>query len=177
MDKKTLRKLIQEKKSGMSPQQILGASLRLAELLLQHPLYQQAETIYGYLPINQEVRTEGILLRAMNDGKRIALPKIAGDEMRFFYMDDLAYAKKGYAGILEPPADARLAEETAALVLVPGLAFDKTGNRVGYGKGFYDRFFAKEPKHPKLAVCYDFQIVDRLEADEFDVPVDAVLWA
>jgi len=60
---------------------------------------------------------------------------------------------------------------------MPGLAFDRAGRRIGYGGGFYDRFLAEEPDHPTLALCYGFQMFDRIETEEFDIPVDQVLWA
>ena len=60
---------------------------------------------------------------------------------------------------------------------MPGLAFDPEGHRVGYGGGFYDKFLAQEPHHPTVALCYDFQMMPHLETEEYDVPVDLVLWA
>jgi len=85
--------------------------------------------------------------------------------------------EKGYANIPEPIADGPVANDKTALVLMPGLAFDHQGHRIGYGGGFYDRFLEKEPKHPTIALCFDFQMVDELETEEFDIPVDIVLWA
>jgi len=60
---------------------------------------------------------------------------------------------------------------------MPGMAFDRDGRRIGYGGGYYDKFLAAEPNHPAIALCYDFQVVDRLPTEEFDIPVDLVLWA
>ena len=97
--------------------------------------------------------------------------------MRFIYLTDLNQVEKGYAGIPEPMEDAPVAEDKTALVLMPGLAFDPQGHRIGYGGGFYDRFLAKEPNHPTVALCYEFQMLEKLETEEFDVPVDLVLWA
>ena len=85
MDKSTLRKQIREKKRAMTEEQIVSASLRLGELFCGSVLYQQARTIYGYLPYNQEVRTGPMLERALRDGKRVAVPKVYGDEMKFIY--------------------------------------------------------------------------------------------
>ena len=84
---------------------------------------------------------------------------------------------KGYAGIPEPVADGPVAQDSAALVLMPGLAFDEKGNRMGYGGGFYDKFLASEPGHPTVALCYDFQMVARIPTQAHDIPVDLVLWA
>ena len=117
------------------------------------------------------------LERAIRDGKRVAVPKCYGDEMRFIWMEDLSRVEKGYAGIPEPIEDGPVADDKTALVLMPGLAFDPQGRRIGYGGGFYDRFLADEPEHPTLALCYDFQMLPELETEEFDIPVDCVLWA
>ena len=136
MDKQALRCQIREKKRAMTEEQILSASQRLGTLFAQSPLYRQAKTIYGYLPYNQEVRTVPMLQRALQEGKRVAVPKVYGDEMRFIYLEDLSAVEKGYAGIPEPVADGPVADDPTALVLMPGLAFDHEGHRIGYGGGF-----------------------------------------
>lgn len=177
MDKSVLRKEIREKKRAMTSEQIEAASSRLMELFLASSAYQQAKSIYGYLPYNQEVRTVPILERALRDGKRVAVPKVYGDEMKFIWMDDLSAVSDGYAGIPEPMADGPVADDPRALVLMPGLAFDPMGHRIGYGGGFYDKFLATEPDHPTLALCYAFQMKDKLETEAFDKNVDCVLWA
>ena len=177
MNKQELRKAIREKKRAMSPEEIEGKSRVLTEKFLRSEAYRAAKTVYGYLPYNQEVRTVALLEQALRDGKRVAVPKCYGDEMRFIWMEDLSKVEKGYAGIPEPVEDGPVADDNTALVLMPGLAFDPQGHRIGYGGGFYDRFLADEPDHPTLALCYDFQMLDHLETEEFDIPVDAVLWA
>ncbi len=178
MHKQEARAFVRAKKRAMTEAQIVSASRRLGEKFREHPLYQAAEAIYGYLPYNQEVRTVEILEQAIRDGKRVAVPKVYGDDMKFLYIDDFSkQVGPGYAGIPEPLFDEPVARDETALVLMPGLAFDPEGRRIGYGGGFYDRFLAAEPDHPTLALCYGFQMVDRLETEEFDIPVDAVLWA
>ena len=177
MDKQTLRAEIRAKKRAMTPAQIEAASGRLAELLFAHPAYQAAKSLYGYLSYNQEVRTVPMLEQALRDGKKVAVPKCYGDEMKFIYLDDLTKVAKGYAGIPEPIADEPVAHDETALVLMPGLAFDPQGHRIGYGGGFYDKFLSREPNHPTLALCYDFQMLPHLDTEEHDIPVDTVLWA
>ena len=177
MNKQELRRTIREQKRAMTAEDIEGRSARLAELFFQSEAYQNAKTIYGYLPYNQEVRTVPMLEQAIRDGKRVAVPKCYGDEMKFIFMDDLSKVEKGYAGIPEPIDDGPVADDPTALVLMPGLAFDPQGHRIGYGGGFYDKFLAQEPDHPTLALCYDFQMLPHLETEEFDIPVDCVLWA
>lgn len=177
MDKKTLRAAIRAQKAALSEQQIVRASERLAAQLYAHPAYQKASSIYGYLAFNEEVRTVPMLRQAQRDGKRVAVPKVFGEEMRFLWLDDLSAVAPGYYGVPEPVADDPEADDETALILMPGLAFDPEGHRCGYGGGFYDRFLAAHPTHPTLAMCYDFQLFARLEVERFDVPVQFVLSA
>ena len=178
MNKKEIRAQIRAQKRAMTEAQIVSASARLGAQFRACKLYQNAKTIYGYLPYNQEVRTVPMLEQAIRDGKRVAVPKCYGSDMKFIYIDDFTgQVAPGYANIPEPIADGPVAEDKTALVLMPGMAFDREGHRIGYGGGFYDRFLAEEPDHPTLALCYGFQMVERLETEEFDIPVDMVLWA
>ena len=176
MNKTELRRMIREKKRAMTPAEIDEKSARLGELFRESEAYRNAKSIYGYLPYNQEVRTTPMLRQAQLDGKREAVPKCYGEEMRFIWLDDLSRVEKGYANIPEPIDDGPIADDPTALVLMPGLAFDPQGHRIGYGGGFYDKFLARE-MHPTLALCYDFQMLDHLETEQFDIPVDTVLWA
>lgn len=177
MNKQELRTQVRARKRIMTGEAIREKSEKLTQLLLDTAVYRSARSIYGYLPYNQEVRTVPLLEQALRDGKRVAVPKCYGDEMRFLWLDDLAAVEKGYSGIPEPVADGPVADDDTALVLMPGLAFDREGHRIGYGGGFYDKFLAREGNHPTVALCYDFQVFDHLETDEFDIPADLVLWA
>ena len=177
MDKKELRRTIREQKRAMTEDEIVRRSDELGKLFAASQAYRDARTIYGYLPYNQEVRTVPMLEQALRDGKQVAVPKCYGDEMKFILMTDLSQVEKGYAGIPEPIADGPEAEDETALVLMPGLAFDPQGHRIGYGGGFYDKVLSREPGHPTLALCYEFQMLPHLDTEEHDIPVDTVLWA
>ena len=176
-EKKALRAQIRVQKRAMTIEEIEERSAKLVEKFLASDAYKNAKTVYGYLPYNQEVRTVPMLEQALRDGKRVAVPKCYGEEMKFIYMDDLSQVAPGYANIPEPIEDGPIADDPTALVLMPGMAFDPQGHRIGYGGGFYDKFLAAEPNHPTLALCYDFQMMPHLETEEFDIPVDLVLWA
>ncbi len=176
MDKATLRRELREKRRALSAEEIETASTALAERLFAHPLYRAAKTVYVYLSANHEVRTDGIAARARQDGKRVAAPKVCGNELRFFFIEEDALLLPGSFGILEP-VDGAEADDPTALVLLPGLAFDRLGCRLGYGGGYYDRFLAREPMHPTVALCYGFQLLDRLPTEPHDIPADAVLAA
>ena len=177
MNKQQLRQAIRQRKRAMTQEEIEDRCRSLCEKLLNSDNYRRCTCLYGYLPDNQEVRTWPILHQALADGKQVAVPKVYGDEMKFIYLTDLTQVAAGYAGIPEPIADDPVAEQQDALVLMPGLAFDPQGHRIGYGGGFYDKFLSREPKHPTVALCYEFQMVDHLETEQFDIPVDTVIWA
>ena len=177
MDKLQLRRSIRERKRAMTEEEIVSRSEKLCERFLASEAYKNAKTIYGYLPYNQEVRTVPMLQQALKDGKKVAVPKCYGDQMEFIYLDDLTQVEKGYAGIPEPIADEPIARDKTALVLMPGLAFDAEGHRIGYGGGFYDKYLSAEPGHPTLALCYEFQMLPHLETEAHDIPVDYVIWA
>ena len=177
MDKKELRSMIRQRKRAMTETEILEKSRLLMELFCASDAYRDADAIYGYLPYNQEVRTTPMLQKALDDGKRVAVPKIFGDEMKFIWLEDLDRVAPGYSKIPEPLEDGPIADDPTALVLMPGMAFDPQGHRIGYGGGFYDRFLEQEPEHPTLALCYDFQMLPHLDTEEHDIPVDTVIWA
>lgn len=177
MDKKEIRSIVKAQKKAMTENQINAASEKLGVLLRQSEPYRQAKTIYFYLPYNQEVRTVPMIEAAFADGKAVAVPKCYGEEMRFITIESLDGIAPGYCNIPEPVFDEPVAQDTTALVLMPGLAFDPQGHRIGYGGGFYDKFLEAEPNHPTVALCYDFQMFDHLEVDSHDIPVNLVLSA
>ena len=177
MDKKALRAEIRAKKRALTEEQIVRYSEELAQKLFAHPFYQAAKSIYGYMSYNQEVRTMPILRQAQTDGKRVDVPKVYGDEMKFLWLDDLSRTVSGAYNIPEPLGDEPEATDETALILMPGLAFDPEGHRCGYGGGFYDKYLAAHKEHPTIALCYGFQMYEHLDVDEFDIPVDAVIAA
>lgn len=175
MNKIELRRLIRAQKRAMTQAQIEKASRELGEKLAKCPQYAAAKTIYGYMPYNQEVRTVPMLERALAEGKQVAVPKVYGDTMKFILVTDLTQMAASNMGIPEPVADGPIADDPNAMVLMPGLAFTAKGDRMGYGGGYYDKFLAAEPNHPTVALCYDFQLVDFIPTDAYDIPVDLVL--
>lgn len=177
MTKSELRIQIRALKRQMTAEEIEARSEHLRRLFTSTEAYRNAGTIYGYMSYNQEVRTLPLLEQALREGKRVAIPKCYGDEMRFIFMEDLSQVEKSSCGIPEPIADTPVADDETALVLMPGLAFDRVGHRIGYGGGFYDKFLSAETNHPTVALCFDFQVVENLPTEEFDIPVDLVLWA
>jgi len=175
MDKKELRAYIREHKEALAPEQIESCSRRLARRLYAEPAWRDAKAVYGYLSFNQEIRTLPILERAREEGKRVAVPKVYGKEMHFIWLDDFSLVAKSRFGVPEPAADEPVADDASALILMPGVAFDRDGRRCGYGGGYYDRYLAAHPGHKTIALCYEFQLLEHLETTVFDIPVDLVL--
>ena len=97
--------------------------------------------------------------------------------MGFYKFGNDTALSVGTYGVLEPVSEEKLEPGEDTLVLMPGVAFTAAGERIGYGGGFYDRFLSQEPNHPTVALCYEFQMVESLPTEEFDIPVDLVLWA
>lgn len=177
MDKRELRSHIRSLKRQMTESEIEEKSEKLRLLFTATDVYRSAKALYGYMSYNQEVRTLPLLEQALRDGKQVAVPKCYGADMRFIWVDDLTKMEKSSCGIPEPIADGPIADDETALVLMPGMVFDRQGRRIGYGGGYYDKFLAAEPEHPTVALCFDFQVVDQLPTEEFDIPAGLVLWA
>ena len=175
LSKQEYRAFIRAHKQKMTLEDISMRSTLLCRQVLDTDAYRKSKTIYGYLPFNQEVDLTILLQQALSDGKQIALPKCRGKHMDFILISDLTRIQRSSFGSPEPVDDVPLAADETALVIVPGLVFDRKGYRIGYGGGYYDRFLSREPNHPTVSLCYDFQIVDRLHPDPHDIPVDIVL--
>ena len=181
MDKREIRKYIKDKKSALSPDDIEACSALLAERAAGHSLYRDAEVLYAYLPYNEEIRTEALIRRAWADGKRVAVPKVLDSGvMEFYYIDSFEGILPGYCGIPEPEGDpALLAGDSRVLMLMPGLAYGRDHNRIGYGGGFYDRYLERRQAagtcFSTIALAYDFQIFDTIPAEAHDAKVDVVI--
>ena len=142
--------------------------------------YQICQTLLTFVSTEIEVDTRVLIEQALRDGKRVAVPYcIEGTrQMDFYYIRSMADLVPRTFGVLEPLPE-QCQKWTGApnsICLVPGLAFDRQGHRMGYGGGFYDRYLAAHP-HPTIALCYDFQLLPHLDAAAHDIPVDAVLAA
>ena len=182
-EKRAIRAEIKARKAALTPEYVEDYSRRVTETFCARPEYEAARVIYAYLTFNEELRTEFLIRRAWADGKRVAVPRVLGKGwMEFYYIDSFEGFVISSLGVPEPPEDpAKLADEPEVLLLMPGLAFDRDHNRIGYGGGFYDRYLeryiAKGTKFYKPALAYDFQIVDHIPTAPFDIRVDAVFTA
>ena len=142
--------------------------------LISSELFQQAEEIYFYYPLCNEVNLLPAAARALKLGKRVGFPRTEGEVIRFYQVKDLSDFKEGCFHVMEPVSVRALTAERP-LILTPGLVFDDKKNRMGYGKGYYDRYFATFPEAVKVGIAYELQIARSIPVDEYDIAMDYIL--
>lgn len=174
-----LRERILSLRKRLSPEDREAKGLRIAGRLEELWEFRQAKTVLAYASFRSEVPTGMIIRKMLEQGKRVLLPVAEVKEHRLLPievrgMEDLV---PGYAGIPEPRnATQPVPREEIELVLVPGVAFDLDGHRLGYGLGFYDRFLADlKASLPKIGLAYEVQILERLPAKDHDLPLTAII--
>jgi 5-formyltetrahydrofolate cyclo-ligase len=150
------------------------------KLLTSHPLWDPCRGVLAYCSMPDEVSTRAIFERALREEKALFLPRCVPGEKRFEAVrihdpeEDLVPARLPH--LLEPRLDLPAASDSDPidLIVVPGIAFDLRGHRLGFGAGMYDRFLAEHPSPYRLAFAYDLQVVDAIPASDHDVPVHAI---
>lgn len=148
----------------------------ITKRILQHPWFQKATTIYLYMSYQEEVDTRELLKEAIRMGKKVAAPKVQGKEMKFYYIESYEELHPGMKGIPEPDGENMYpANDMSALILMPLVGFDKAGNRIGYGGGYYDRYLEQHPSHPTIGLAYSIQEVDELPVEETDWKPDRIV--
>ncbi len=182
-EKRKIRREILAKRSAMSLELRKAADMAMADRIIGHQWFYRAEVLLGFVNYDSEISTKEILEEALLKGKKLFLPKIEGDNMVFYRIQSLNDLTEGYKGILEPVGDTEAFEyerykDIRLLMLMPGVAFDVYGNRMGYGKGFYDRFLADKEllKTYSIGIGYKCQQVEYLPVDEHDIkPYQVIL--
>jgi 5-formyltetrahydrofolate cyclo-ligase len=149
-------------------------SERIWQRMLLFPAFSSARTILFYWSMDTEVSTANIIARLFLS-KKILLPVVQGDNLvlREFRGIENMVAEPIF-GILEPQGQNYVNYSDIDFVVVPGLAFDRTGNRLGRGKGYYDKLFSLVPKATKVSVCFQHQLVNNVPVETHDVQLDAV---
>lgn len=175
-DKKIIRKEIKEKRRNMSASDVKSQSELILNRFLSLDEYKNANNILTYVSHDNEVDTISLIRHALKDKKRVAVPKVYGDIMRFHLINDLSDLTPGAYAILEPPEGEIFLPDTG-IIIVPGVAFDKDRHRIGYGGGYYDKFLNKNKGLFAVAFAYDFQIVPCIESESFDVKPDMLISA
>ena len=162
-------------RNAMLPGEVAEKSSAIVKRLLQSEWYKDTKEIFAYYPLGNEVDCHALFLQAWADGKRIALPRTKEEnQMDFFYIDSLKQLEEGTFHVMEPVRGSEKADPLQQPVIVPGSVFGRDGSRYGYGKGYYDRFFAKNPKLKRYAVCYANQLEESLVTDIYDVEMHEI---
>ena len=179
-----LRNHMRKQRQGLSADEHRLASVFALNNILQHPLFLQAQHIALFLPNDSEIDISALMPVAWEKGKQCYLPALAasGKQLVFAPIDENSVLELNRYGIPEPEVSPDEIRQPYALdlVLTPLVAFDKQGNRIGMGGGYYDRSFAflrqqDSPSPHLLGVAYDFQRVDKITPEEWDVPLHGVI--
>ncbi|NLY18628.1 MAG: 5-formyltetrahydrofolate cyclo-ligase [Clostridiaceae bacterium] len=171
-DKKILRKKAIEKRDSIKAELILKNSEIITRKLISHPWYIQCSTLFIYVSKDNEVKTHDIINDAINRGKNVCVPRIAGkgNMEAVLIKNPDKDLKLGFFNTYEPEAHLTpVSVKDIDLVIVPGLLFDRKGYRIGYGGGYYDRFLSNVSNNCKtIGLAFSFQIKDRLPIEHYD---------
>lgn len=172
--KKITRNAIKEQRLGLSQDEVQTRSEECVSKVLQFPELLEADTVCVYMPTGNEIDTSAIIRFCLENGKRVAAPRVDGDTMEFYYFRSKEELEQGAYDIWEPTGKEAVADEES-LVIMPGVAFDLNCNRIGYGKGYYDRYLSKHPKMKRIALAYEFQIVGKIKQEIHDVKPEMIV--
>ena len=177
--KNEIRRRILRKRNALSASEVFERSLVIQRRVMDLSQYKSAKIIGAYFPIGSEVRTEYLIESALNSQKVVLLPKVASDRIALsrVFEEDIRDNKlvEGRFKILEPPRSWYNAQKNIDLLIVPGIAFDKYGNRIGYGKGYYDRFIKQNDFRLSIGLAFQFQVLDdALPRCDFDQRLHAI---
>lgn len=169
-----IRQKIKEQRLLYSQETFLYYSQLIEQQVLRHPLYQKAKIMGIYVSLPTEVNTIHLIQESLRN-HRVCVPKVEGNIMHFYEITSLDDLKEGYFHVLEPLTTAYISPQDIDLMIVPLLAYDQELYRVGYGKGFYDKYFASGFCGYKLGLAFDFQYVYHIDRNQYDYPLDEII--
>jgi 5-formyltetrahydrofolate cyclo-ligase len=179
MDKKQLRAQLKERLLELTNGRHIEKSRKACEKLVDTPQFRQSDTIMFFLSMPHETDTTAAMLKAWENGKTVVVPKVLWEQKRMIpvQIDSLeAGLSTEVAGLRNPVADSPVPLEEIDLVVVPGLAFDKKGNRLGTGNAYYDNFFENNNLvATRCGFAFSEQLIDSIPADEYDKPMDLLV--
>lgn len=177
-DKKDLRASIKQKRRALSIEYRQQASRKMQAELTRLPCYQAAEYIMLYMAMQDEVQLDELIAMVLKDGKKAAIPLVTGaglmEAVELSDMADLVPDKYGIKTVSEEKRRL-IAPDKIDLIIVPGVAFDKAGHRLGMGGGFYDRFMLRASRAVRAALAYDCQLLAAVPAEVHDLTVDYII--
>lgn len=176
LEKKEIRAEVKKRRREADEETLHEKSLQILERFRQLSAYKDASLLLAYVDAKREVETRLLMRCAWDDGKKVAAPRVDGDGiMHFYYLRSLKDLEPGAFGIMEPRADCRICEPEEGLLLMPGVAFDEQGHRVGYGGGYYDRYLEKHPHLIHIALAFEFQIFPEVPSEKHDICPDLIV--
>lgn len=178
-DKVKIRGDILKARMAMTGSEVSDKSAKIARKVCDLMQYRRAESVFIYMDYRNEVKTDAIIRNARRSGKNVFHPAILDDECRMVAampQEEGAFILNQY-GIFEPDIYSSIiySPEQLDIAIVPGLAFDLRCARMGYGKGYYDRYLCQAPKLYKIGLAYENQIVESVPCEECDIHMDAVV--
>lgn len=167
--KKEIRTEVKKHRREATPEQIRADSNAICEKFLSLSEYKEAAIVFAYMDCKNEVETKMVIEQCWKDGKTVAVPKVFGKIMKYYVIHSYDDLEEGYYGIPEPKYE-QLQEIVCeeGLMILPGVAFDVSRHRVGYGGGFYDRYLEEHPDMKKIAFAFEFQMFEEVPFEEFD---------
>ncbi|HIH42683.1 TPA: 5-formyltetrahydrofolate cyclo-ligase [Candidatus Woesearchaeota archaeon] len=176
--KSKIRTQLLERRSVLTDKEIQAKSEIIIAKLEELLEFKSAKNILTYVSFNNEVDTHPLIKKYLiTKSKSIIVPKVIGERLRLFKITSFSDLKAGKSNILEPVNGEEFVSDKLTisdLILVPGIAFDKEKNRIGYGKGYYDKLL-KTTRAKKIALAFDLQIAEKIPAEEHDVQVDKII--
>jgi 5-formyltetrahydrofolate cyclo-ligase len=174
--KDTIRRLVLAKRSRLDAEERAARAAALTDRLLALPEMEAARAVLAFASIWSEVPTERLLGAIIDRGRTLLLPWVSDDGvLRASAVDSIEELEPGYRGIPEPRAREPVPPADADVIIVPGVAFDPTGARLGYGGGFYDAFLRAARGVFRIGICFELQVVDSIPVEEHDELVDVVV--
>ena len=175
--KKEIRKSIIEKRNKIKNKDKTSMDKKIIDIFKEEESYKKARGIFIYIGFGSEINTKIIIEDALKKGKEVYVPKVKGKEMLLIKIDSLENLVTSSYGILEPTGDNNDFDvDKLDLIVMPGVAFDSRGNRIGYGGGYYDRFLEKNKIYSeKIALAYECQILKSITSEKHDIKVDKIL--
>lgn len=175
--KKELRKEIIKKRDEIDYIEKAIKDKKIIEKLKDTKEYKEAKGMLIYIGFGSEINTKILIEDALKDEKEVYVPKVIKKDMVFIRINNLENLVTSSYGILEPIGDkSNFNVDNLGLIIMPGLAFDKQGNRLGYGGGYYDKFLSSNKiDAKKIALAYDFQVLDKVPSEKHDIIVDSII--
>jgi 5-formyltetrahydrofolate cyclo-ligase len=176
MPKRSVRNRLLTERKSRPDEACIASSLEIQRRFLQSSWFQHSDCLALYSAIHNEVRTDKIFSQSLDVGKILVYPRVKDDDLEFVEVLDQADLAPGPFGVLEPQGDRLVSTEDLDLIVVPGVAFDRNGHRLGYGRGFYDRALALcRSDCVKVGFAYDFQLLGSLPVAQHDQKLSVLM--